>query len=221
MSETSETPKKVRIVMVDDHEVIRVGMRTVLSRVPWIDVVGEAKTAEQAVEVALRLKPDVVLMDVRLPDGSGIDACRAIRDGHPSVIVLFLTSFADDDFVLSAILGGARGYLLKDIGTTALVDAIKTVAAGGSVLDPIVTTRAMEWFKEQGKAPDSSSQLQTKMLSPQQEKVLALLAEGKTNKEIAADLDLSEKTVKNYIAALFDKLGVTRRSQAVAVFFKR
>ena len=213
----SATNKRVRLLIVDDHEVILVGLKTVLERVPWLELVGEARTAKEAVTRALALTPDVVLMDVRLPDGSGIVACREILQALPATAVLFLTSYADDDFVMAAVLAGGRGYVLKEIGTAGLVEAIRTVASGGSVLDPVVTTRAMAWLKGQG-APTPNLQAS---LSPQQQRVLALLAEGKTNKEIASDLGLSDKTVKNYIAALFEKLGVSRRSQAVAVFLRR
>lgn len=154
-------------------------------------------------------------MDVRLPDGSGIDACREIISALPDTRILFLTSYADDDSILAAVLAGARGYLLKEVETRSLVDAICNVAAGKSVLDPAVTDRALAWVKSQTQRP------KTIALSPQEERVLSLVAEGKTNKEIAVALGLSDKTVKNYLSNVFDKLQVTRRSQAVAFYLRR
>ncbi|MEP6958777.1 MAG: response regulator transcription factor [Nitrospirota bacterium] len=209
--------KPVRVLVVDDHEVTRVGLRAVLSREGSINVVGEATCVKDAVDEAYRLQPDVVLMDVRLSGGSGVDACRTIRDCCPATRVLFLTSYQDDEAVLAAVIGGAAGYLLKHVNAEALVRAIHAVAQGQSILDPVITqpllTR-MRLQKEEG--PDS----QRATLSSQQQRVLALVAEGKTNKEIGSSLELSDKTVKNYIRFIFQKLKVTRRAQAAAFFIR-
>ncbi len=210
--------KTIRLLLVDDHEVVRVGLRTVLNQNHGIAVVGEAGTMADAVRDALRLKPDVVLMDARLPDGSGVEACREILAHLPDIRVVFLTSYADDDAVLAAVLAGAHGYVLKEIDSAALLRAIHAVAEGRSILDPSVTQRALAWIKGlHGTAPPP----QTAPLSAQEERVVALVAEGKTNKEIAVALTLSDKTVKNYLANVFQKLRITRRTQAAAFFAKR
>ncbi len=210
----SET-KPIRLLLVDDHEVLRLGLRTLFEEAGGFQVVGEAGTMAAAVTDALRLKPKVVLMDVRLPDGSGIEACRTIRTAHPDTRVLFLTSFADDDAVLATILAGADGFLLKEVSSAQLIDAVKTVAGGQSILDPAVTRRVLATVKSLS-AP--MPQEKRDPLSPQEERVLALVAEGKTNKEIAVSLNLSEKTVGHYLENIFQKLQVTRRAQA-AVYF--
>lgn len=216
------TPLKtrtIRLLLVDDHEVVRVGLRTLLSEHHAIKIVGEAETMADSIRQALRLKPDVVLMDVRLPDGSGVAACRDILASCPATRVLFLTSYADDDSVLAAVVAGAQGYLLKEIDSSALIGAIEAVAEGQSILDPTVTQRALSWIKGFGR--DSHAFPDAEPLSPQEERVLALVAEGKTNKEIANSLRLSDKTVKNYLANVFQKLHLTRRTQAAAFFIKR
>ncbi|MEQ1847265.1 MAG: response regulator transcription factor [Nitrospira sp.] len=208
----------IRVLLVDDHEVIRVGLRTVLGQTQGIAVVGEAGTMAEAVQQAQRVKPDVILMDVRLPDGSGIDACREILEALPGTRVIFLTSYADDDSVLAAVLAGAHGYVLKEIDSPALLEAIRSVAKGQSILDAHVTERALRWLRGLHDLPATSG---TDQLSTQEERVVALVAEGKTNKEIAAALGLSDKTVKNYLANVFQKLRITRRAQAAAFFVKR
>lgn len=210
--------KPIRLLLVDDHEVVRVGLKTVLSHQPGLTVVGEAATMATAVQDALRLKPTVILMDVRLPDGSGVDACRDILASCPDTRVIFLTSYADDDSVLAAVLAGAHGYVLKEIDSAALVRAIHAVAGGQSILDPSVTERALRWLRDLGNGPQVPG---VEQLSAQEERVLALVAEGKTNKEIATALGLSDKTVKNYLANVFQKLRITRRAQAAAFFVKR
>ena len=209
--------KAIRVVLVDDHEIVRVGLRSVLSQNHDIIVVGEAASMADAMALARKLKPDVMLMDIRLPDGSGVDACREILDEYPGVQVIFLTSYADDDSVLAAVLAGARGYVLKEIESASLIRAIHAVAEGRSILDPAVTDRALRWLR--GFATDQD--LPSEKLSSQEERVLALVADGKTNKEIAAEMSLSDKTVKNYLASVFQKLRVTRRTQAAAFFVKR
>jgi DNA-binding NarL/FixJ family response regulator len=209
--------KPVRVLIVDDHEVVRVGLRTVLSRQDGINVIGEVATAADAVTESCRLQPDVVLMDVRLPGGSGVDACRTIRDSCPATRVLFLTSYQDDEGVLAAIIGGASGYLLKQVNAEGLLRAIHAVAQGQSVLDPAITQPLLTRMRLQKEEALESKQT---ALSTQQQRVLALVAEGKTNKEIGSALELSDKTVKNYIRFIFQKLKVTRRAQAAACYIR-
>ena len=209
--------KQVRVLVVDDHEVTRVGLRTVLSRESSINVVGEATNVKDTVDEARRLQPDVVLMDVRLSGGSGVDACRAIRDLCPATRVLFLTSYQDDEGVLAAIVGGASGYLLKQVNAEGLLRAIHAVAQGQSVLDPAITQPLLTRMRLQ---KEEASESQRTTLSSQQQRVLALVAEGQTNKEIGSSLKLSDKTVKNYIRFIFQKLKVTRRAQAAACFIR-
>lgn len=208
----------IRLLLVDDHEVVRVGLRTVLHNNQGIIIVGEAGSKAQAAKEAKRLHPDVILMDIRLPDGSGVEACREILADHPNSRVIFLTSYTDDDSVLAAVLAGASGYVLKEIDSAALIRAIRTVATGRSILDPTVTQRALEWIKA---VPTADGPVRISSLSPQEEKVLALVADGLTNKEIATSLKLSDKTVKNYLANMFQKLHISRRAQAAAIFAKR
>ncbi|MBH0182298.1 MAG: response regulator transcription factor [Nitrospira sp.] len=210
--------KTIRVLLVDDHEIVRVGLRTVLSQHDAIWVVGEAATVAEAIRQTGKLKPDVVLMDVRLPDGSGVDACRDLLSSFPALRVIILTSYADDDSVLAAVLAGAHGYVLKAIDTVSLVGAIRAVSEGRSILDPAVTNRALAWLRGLAAGKDISG---VDKLSSQEERVLALVAEGKTNKEIATALELSDKTVKNYLANVFHKLQITRRSQAAAFFVER
>lgn len=209
--------KTIRVLLVDDHEIVRVGLRSVLGQNHGIVVVGESASMAEAVALAGKLKPDVILMDIRLSDGSGVDACREILAAHPRIQVIFLTSYADDDSVLAAVMAGARGYVLKEIDSTSLLRAIHGVVEGQSILDPAVTDRALRWLR--GFATDQD--LPSGKLSAQEERVLALVAEGKTNKEIASALNLSDKTVKNYLATVFQKLRITRRAQAAAFFVKR
>jgi DNA-binding NarL/FixJ family response regulator len=209
----SPKASSIRLLLVDDHEVVRVGLRTVLHNNQGITIVGEADSKAHAAIEAKRLRPDVILMDVRLPDGSGVEACREINSR-----VIFLTSYTDDDSVLAAVLAGAYGYVLKEIDSAALIRAIRTVSAGRSILDPNVTKRALEWIKT---VPTAEGPVRPSSLSPQEERVLALVADGLTNKEIATSLKLSDKTVKNYLANMFQKLHISRRAQAAAFFVKR
>ena len=209
----------IRLLMVDDHEVLRLGLRTLFSEAGGFEVVGEAGTMAEAISQAGALDPDVVLMDVRLPDGSGVEACREIRTQRSQTRVLFLTSYADDDAVLATILAGAQGFLLKEVGSEELLHAVRAVANGQSILDPAVTQRVLMRVQTLSNAT-SSTEPKGEALSPQERRVLALVAEGKTNKEIAVALNLSEKTVGNYLSNVFQKLNLTRRSQA-AVYFTR
>ncbi len=210
------TPTKpIRLLLVDDHPYVRAGMRTLLARFSNIQVIGEANSVASAVAETGRLKPDVVVMDIRLPDGTGLQACRQIQKlPHPSR-VLILTAFTDDDLVYDAIAAGADGYLLKEIDVEGLVRALELVVTGQSVLDPAVTKRVMTLVRN---PEDVQTHRGIEMLSPQERRIIALVADGKTNKEIAAEMGLSDKTVKNYFSNVLDKLQLTRRSQAAAFY---
>ncbi|HVK58776.1 MAG TPA: response regulator transcription factor [Candidatus Kapabacteria bacterium] len=205
----------VRVLIVDDHEVVRVGLRTLLTRVETIEVVGEASTPQEALEKIDPLHPDLVLLDVRLGEQNGFDVCRDIQKLERDVKVLILTSFADDNVIVEAISAGADGYLLKEVNRDALVDAIQKVASGHSILDPAVTGRVFGKVQSLIQNPGGNK---LSLLSAQESKVLALVAEGKTNKEIAAAMGLSDKTIKNYFSNILDKLQMTRRSQAAAYY---
>jgi DNA-binding NarL/FixJ family response regulator len=212
---TNSHTKPIRLLLVDDHEVVRLGLRTLFKRATTIEIVGEASTMHEGVKESIRLAPDVVLMDIRLPDGSGVEACREIREVQPRARVLFLTSFSDDDTVLSTVFSGASGYLLKEVDSEALIRAVESVAKGEAIIDPAVKDRVLSRFQaeaNQGKLATNES------LSPQEQRVLALVAKGHTNKEIATSLALSDKTVRNYLHNVFRKLGITRRIQAAARF---
>ena len=210
------TTEKTRILLCDDHEVVREGLRVLIARQETMSVVGEAGTVADAIEAAARSKPDVVIMDVRLPDGSGVEACRAIRETRPETKVIMLTSYADDDALFASIIAGASGYLLKQTRGQAVVDAITAVAAGGSLLDPDVTGKVLERVRQ---SRDEDPALAS--LTEQERKVLAGLAEGHTNREIGEKLFLAEKTVKNYVSRILDKLGLSRRAEAAAFMAKR
>ena len=212
------TAKKIGVLLVDDHEVVRVGLRSLLSREPTIEVVGEAGTAAEAVAQAARLQPDVIIMDVRLPDSSGVEACREIRCVDPRVQIIMLTSHADEDAVFNSIMAGASGYLLKQVAGREVVRAIETVVTGQSLLDPAVTHKVLEKMKKlaTGRGGGEISQL-----SAQEQKVLALVSEGKTNREIGRALGLSDKTVKNYLSHVFEKLNLSRRAEAAAFFARQ
>ena len=214
----SPSPDKmrVRLVLVDDSEVVRTGLRTLLGAERSIEIVGEAGSVAEGVAACVRTKPAVVLLDIRLPDGTGFEACRQILQRLPATRVLMLTSVADQSLVDDAIRAGAHGYLLKEIDGRALVQAIRDVAAGKSILDPAVTARVMQFVKTGGPADDVLA-----ALTPQERRVLALIAEGCTNKEVAARLNLSEKTVKNYLSTVFEKLHVSRRAEAAVLYVQQ
>jgi DNA-binding NarL/FixJ family response regulator len=199
------------LLVVDDHEVVRQGLVALLDRRAGFQVVAEAGTAAEAVEQARRFRPNLVVMDVRLPDGSGIEACRDIRSELPETRVVMLTSYPDEDAVLAAIVAGASGYLLKQVRARDLVAALETVAGGGSLLDPAVTGKVLERMRRIATDDDELA-----ALTQQERKILALVAEGKTNKEIAAEVFLSDKTVKNYVSSILAKLNLERRAQAAA-----
>ncbi|MBA2253211.1 MAG: response regulator transcription factor [Nitrospirales bacterium] len=208
---------RIRLLIVDDHKVVRLGLITMFSRHRGVQIVGDVGTMAAAVEDAQLLKPDVVLMDVRLPDGSGIDACREIRNLCPDTQVLFLTSFADDEAMFATVLAGAAGFLLKQADEDGVIRAVETVANGQSIVDPVVTHALLQQMRSFS-APTTNNP--SGPLSPQEERVMALVVDGKTNKEIGIDMGLSEKTVKNYLSNIFQKMQVSRRSQA-AVLFER
>jgi DNA-binding NarL/FixJ family response regulator len=212
---TDPHAKPIRLLLVDDHAIVRLGLRTLFNRATAIHIVGEASTMHEAVKEAVRLAPDVVLMDIRLPDGSGVEACREIREAQPRARVLFLTSFSDDDTVLSTVFSGASGYLLKEVDSEALIHAIEAVAKGQSIIDPAVKERVLSRFQAEANQGKSATD---EPLSPQEQRVLALVAKGHTNKEIAGLLNLSDKTVRNYLHNMFRKLRISRRTEAVAWF---
>lgn len=207
--------KTIRLLIVDDHELVRLGLRAAFNAHSDIDVVGEADTTDGAVTEAIRLRPDVILMDLRLPGGGGVQACREILADHPQIHILFLTSYSNQDSVLAAAFAGARGYLLKEIGSDALAQAIRSSAAGQMIMDPSINQQMLAWIKTSTIQGVNSPQ---DSLSPQEQRVVRLVADGKTNKEIAVALELSPKTVRNYLANAFDKLQVSRRAELVKRF---
>jgi two-component system response regulator DevR len=205
----------IRVYLLDDHEVVRRGLRDLLEAEDDIEVVGESGSAVDAGHRIPALRPDVAVLDGRLPDGSGVDVCRDIRSVDPTIKALILTSFEDDEALFASIMAGAAGYVLKQIKGTDLVDAIRRVAAGQSLLDPAVTARVLDRIR---RGPDQPDEL--KGLTEQERKILALVAEGLTNREIAGRMFLSEKTIKNYVSSLLAKLGMERRTQAAVLAAK-
>jgi two-component system, NarL family, response regulator DevR len=205
----------IRVFLLDDHEIVRRGVRELLELEDDIEVVGEADTAERALARIPATRPDVAILDVRLPDGDGIEVCREIRSTHDGVACLILTSFSDDEALVQAVVAGAAGYLLKQIRGTDIVDAVRRVARGESLLDPATARRVRERLR---RTPVEDERLAR--LTAQERRVLLLIADGLTNRQIAGELHLAEKTVKNYVSALLAKLGMQRRTQA-AVFVAR
>ena len=210
------TTEDLRVMIVDDHEVVREGLRSLLDRREGMTVVAEAGTVAQAVERAIQEKPAVVIMDVRLPDGSGVEACRDIRSVLPETRMIMLTSYADDEAIIASIMAGASAYLLKQTRGQQLIDAILAVARGESLLDPQVTRRVLEQVRGNSEAAKDEAKL-----TDNEHKILLLIAEGKTNREIAADVYLSDKTVKNYVSSILSKLNLKRRSEAAAYIARR
>jgi DNA-binding NarL/FixJ family response regulator len=200
----------VRVFLLDDHEVVRRGIRDLIEAEGDMEVVGEAGSAEEALSRIPPTRPEVAILDVRLPDGDGVEVCREIRSRHPEIGCLMLTSFADDEALFSAIMAGAAGYVLKQIRGTDLIDAIRTVAAGGSLLDPQATARVMQRLRTDGEPDELSA------LSAQERRILELIGEGMTNRQIGEAMFLAEKTVKNYVSSVFAKLGMSRRTEAAA-----
>ena len=215
---TDAKPSVLRLLVVDDHEVVRQGLVALLDRREGFQVVAEAGTVAESIEAARRFQPDIVVMDVRLPDGSGVEACREIRAEMPDTRVVMLTSYPDEEAVLSAIVAGASGYLLKQIRARDLMAALETVGRGGSLLDPAVTEKVLERVRRIATGGQSD---ELAALTAQEQRILLLVAEGKTNKEIAAEVFLSDKTVKNYVSSILSKLNLQRRAQAAAYLAKR
>ena len=206
-------PAKQRIILVDDHEVVRLGLKSLLERHPQFDVIAEASSAREAIEKTDSLKPEVVVMDIRLPGTSGIEACEQIVNKHPNVKVIMLTSYAEDEMLFSAIRAGASGYILKQIGSDDLVKALEAVSRGEALLDPAVTQRVFQEVRRAVKEEEASA---FQHLSQQEKHVLLLVSEGKTNREIAKQLFLGEGTVRNYVSSILSKLGVNNRAEAAA-----
>ncbi|HEY7133479.1 MAG TPA: response regulator transcription factor [Acidimicrobiia bacterium] len=204
-----DTGEPTRVFLLDDHEVVRRGLRELLEAEDDLVVVGEAGTADEALSRIPPTRPDVAVLDVRLPDGNGVEVCREVRSRHPEVQCLMLTSFADDEALFQAIMAGASGYLLKQIKGPDIVDAIRRVASGQSLLDPAVTRRVLERLRT---GPEEDERLAS--LTEQERRILELIAEGLTNRQIADRVHLAEKTVKNYVSNLLAKLGMERRTQA-------
>ncbi len=200
----------IRLMLADDHEMVRVGLASLLVQDPALEIVGQAATSGEAVSLAQRLNPDLVLLDVRIPEEGGIEAGRQILEALPNTRIIFLSAFADNELVRAAILVGAKGYLLKQIDRKSLIGSIKRVADGESILDPGLRSGLLDWVSAGYPS-----------LTPQEQRIVALVALGKTNKEIAAAMELSPKTVKNYLHNVFEKLGIQRRSQAAALHAKK
>jgi two-component system, NarL family, response regulator DevR len=205
----------IGVFLLDDHEVVRRGIRDLLEAEPGFAVVGETGSASEAIRRIPALRPDVAVLDARLPDGSGIDVCREIRSVDASIQALILTSYDDDEALFTAIMAGAAGYILKEVSGGDLVDSIRRVAAGQSLLDPAVTQRVLDRLR---KGDDDPAELRS--LTEQERRVLGLIAEGMTNKQIGERLYLAEKTVKNYVSSLLSKLGLERRTQAAVLAAK-
>jgi two-component system, NarL family, response regulator DevR len=201
----------IRVFLLDDHEVVRRGLRDLFESSGKVEVVGESASAEEAVRRIPALRPDVAVLDARLPDGSGIDVCRDVRSLDPTIKALILTSYDDDEALFSAIMAGAAGYVLKNISGTDLIDAIARVAAGQSLLDPAVTQRVLDRLRH---GPEDPPELRA--LSDQERRILEYIAQGLTNRQIGERMFLAEKTVKNYVSSVFAKLGLERRAQAAA-----
>jgi DNA-binding NarL/FixJ family response regulator len=211
VSQPGQEQAKISVFLLDDHEIVRRGVRDLLEAEPDITVVGEAGTAASALARIPALKPDVAVLDIRLPDGDGVTVCREIRSRMPQLACLMLTSFTDDEALFDAIMAGAAGYVLKQIRGTDLIGAVRTIASGQSLLDPEATGRVMRRMRDQAARADPLAEL-----TDQERRILQLIGEGLTNRQIGDRLFLAEKTVKNYVSALFAKLGMQRRAQAAA-----
>jgi DNA-binding NarL/FixJ family response regulator len=211
VSQPGKEQAKISVFLLDDHEIVRRGVRDLLEAEPDITVVGEAGTAASALARIPALKPDVAVLDIRLPDGDGVTVCREIRSRMPQLACLMLTSFTDDQALFDAIMAGAAGYVLKQIRGTDLVGAVRTIASGQSLLDPEATSQVMRRMRDQAARADPLAEL-----TDQERRILQLIGEGLTNRQIGDRMFLAEKTVKNYVSALFAKLGMQRRAQAAA-----
>ncbi|WP_307815923.1 response regulator transcription factor [Myceligenerans indicum] len=208
----AETKSTLTVFLLDDHEVVRRGVAAMLTAEPDIEVIGEAGTAAQALARVPALQPDVAVLDVRLPDGDGVQVCRALRSQVPDVACLMLTSFADDDALFDAVMAGASGYVLKQIHGTDLVSAVRTVASGQSLLDPATTARMLQQIRDRAARRDPLA-----ALSEQERRILDLIGEGLTNRQIGERIFLAEKTVKNYVSTILTKLDMRRRTQVAAL----
>jgi two-component system, NarL family, response regulator DevR len=208
----------IRLLLVDNHQIVRIGLATLFRTVPHFLVIGEAGTVAEAVAQARQCAPDVVLMDVRLPDGSGIEACRQIRSERPEARVLMLTSYSDEEAVIASIMAGAAGYLLKDTDAEELIEGIEAIARGSSLLDPAVTQTVLSWMQRPSTQVSSDPLAE---LSEREREILPLIAEGKTNREIALRLSLSEHSVKSYVSNILQKLHLARRAEAAAFMARR
>jgi DNA-binding NarL/FixJ family response regulator len=205
----------IRVFLLDDHEVVRRGLVDLLESEDDIEVVGEAGTVREATARIPALRPDVAVLDARLPDGSGIDVCRDVRSVDPTIQALILTSYDDDEALFAAILAGAAGYVLKQISGTDLIDGVRRVAAGQSLIDPSLTAKVLERVRKGPEMPDELAEL-----TEQERRILGLIAEGMTNRQIGQQLYLAEKTVKNYVSSILSKLGLERRTQAAVLASK-
>ncbi|MGZ6793207.1 MAG: response regulator transcription factor [Mycobacteriales bacterium] len=206
------SPAPLRVFLLDDHEIVRQGLKALLESEPDLTVVGEASTASEALARVPALRPDVAVLDVRLPDGDGISVCRELRSTMPELACLMLTSFGDDEALFSAIMAGAAGYVLKQIRGSDLVGAVRSVGAGGSLLDANATARLLERVRTEATRRDPLD-----VLTDQERRILELIGEGLTNREIGARMFLAEKTVKNYVSSVLSKLGLVRRTQAAVL----
>ena len=212
-----ETRRSIRIIVVDDHEIVREGLAAILARQPGYDVVAQAGSVTEARVAVDRFEPDLVILDITLPDGSGIEACRDIKSRHPATLVIILTGADDDDSVLTAVVAGANGYLLKQSGIREVLKAIDVVASGGSLLDPVATERLVRRIRG---ARDRSVTDPLAGLTTRERLILGSIAEGLTNREIAARLEVSEKTVKRSVGSILAKLDLERRGQAAALYMR-
>jgi DNA-binding NarL/FixJ family response regulator len=207
--------RRIRLFLLDDHEIVRRGLRDLFEAEDDLEVVGDVGSAQEAIRITPALRPDVAVLDARLPDGSGIDVCRAIRSRNPEIRAIILTSYDDDEALFAAIMAGASGYVLKQVRSVDLVDTVRRVAAGQSLLDPAVTARVLERLRSPEPEVDELASL-----TEREREILALIAEGLTNRQIGQRLYLAEKTVKNYVSSLLAKLGLERRTQAAVLASK-
>jgi len=211
---------KIRVLLVDDHELLMLGLKTLLERKANIEVVATVKSGEEAIEAAQKTDLDIILMDIRMPGLSGIEACREIKENKPGTKVIMLTSYADEEAILASLVAGAEGYVLKQIGSDALVDAVEKVSQGQALLDPVVTKKVIEMVKNIEIEKNQGQPEILSALTEQEKKVLGIMTQGKTNKEIADKLFLSDKTVRNYVSGILHKMDFQNRTQAIAFGLK-
>jgi two-component system response regulator DevR len=216
MPEEATAPRRLKIALVDDHEVVRVGVAGLIQAEPDFELVGQAGSVQEALRLKDTTPVDVLLLDIRLPDGSGIDVCRAWMASHPETRIIMLTSFGDDELLFQSLEAGAAGYLLKNTRGRTLIEAIRTVAEGGSILDPAVADKVLRRAVQPAASHDPLDEL-----TAQERKILTLIAEGRTNREIGQIVFLSEKTVKHYVSNILSKLGMSRRAEAAAYLARR